>query len=217
MDDDFGQKLILVLQYLLPGFLAAWVYYGLTPVPLPSQFERVIQALIFTLLVQPLAFVTKYLLLGAGTFWPLLPWSATSDVATSVVSAFFLGVVFAAFANNDKFHALMRWMRVTREMSYPSEWFGAFHDHETYVVLHLKEFNKLYGWPSVWPSEPNKGYFLLEEASWLDEQNKETPITNVTHVLVPTSDVQLVEFMQLKEIFKIGNETNSAAIAANAS
>jgi len=107
VDDDVGQKLITLLQYLLPGFFAAWVYYGLTPVPVPSQFERIIQALIFTLLVQPLTFATKFLCLAAGKYWTVSPWSATSEVTASIASAFFLGLVFAAFANNDRFHALI--------------------------------------------------------------------------------------------------------------
>jgi uncharacterized protein DUF6338 len=214
MDNDLGQKLIALLQFLLPGFLAAWVYYGLTPVPLPSQFERIIQALIFTLLVQPLAFVTKCLLLAVGRYWPLFQWSSTSDVTASVMSAFVLGLVFAAFANNDKFHALIRWLRVSRETSYPSEWFGAFSNNDSYVVLHLKNLNRIYGWPTIWPSEPNKGHFVLEQASWLDAENTETQITNVSQVLVPTSVVQLVEFVPLQERSQNGASTKSTATAA---
>jgi len=214
VDDDVGQKLITLLQYLLPGFFAAWVYYGLTPVPVPSQFERIIQALIFTLLVQPLTFATKFLCLAAGEYWTVSPWSATSEVTASIASAFFLGLVFAAFANNDRFHALMRWLRVTRETSYPSEWFNAFHDSEIYVVLHLKDSRRIYGWPTIWPSVPNTGHFVLEEASWLDEKNEQTPITNVSQVLVPAIEVQLIEFVPPQESSENGASAKAAPVAA---
>jgi hypothetical protein len=195
--DDLGQELVTLLQFLLPGFLAAWVYYGLTSFALPSQFERVVQALIFTLLVQPLAFISKFVLLWAGKYWMLLPWSEKAELSTSVVCAFLLGTVFAALTNNDKFHALMRALKVTRETSYPSEWYGAFCNHVTFVVLHLSGSRRIYGWPIEWPSESGNGHFLLEQASWLDKDNKEIPITNVSHVLIAATEIELVEFMDL--------------------
>lgn len=55
----------------------------------------------------------------------------------------------------------------------------------------------MYGWPKEWPSEAGVGHFLSEQASWLDDDNKETPLTNVTHILIPASEVVLVEFMDL--------------------
>jgi len=51
-----SQQVIALLQYLLPGFLAAWIFYGLTSYAKPSNFERVIQALIFTLFIQGMMF-----------------------------------------------------------------------------------------------------------------------------------------------------------------
>lgn len=214
--EDLGQELVTLLQFLLPGFLAAWIYYGLTSFALPSQFERIIQALIFTLLVQPLAFVIKFLLLSVGRHWALLPWSEKAELATSVVCAFVLGALFAAFVNNDKFHALMRRIKVTRETSYPSEWYGAFCNHVTYVVLHLKGERRIYGWPIEWPSESGNGHFLLEQVSWLGDENKEIPITNVTHVLVPASEIELVEFMDLNWRSNNGKEGAQPAAASSA-
>jgi len=45
-DESYAQEItkdfIILVTYLLPGFLAAWVFYGLTSPPKPSQFERVV-------------------------------------------------------------------------------------------------------------------------------------------------------------------------------
>ena len=42
-------KDVLNLIYaLMPGFVAAWIFYGLTAHPQKTPFERTIQALIFT-------------------------------------------------------------------------------------------------------------------------------------------------------------------------
>lgn len=54
MPEEMSKEVVLVLVYLLPGFLAAWVFYGLTSHPKPSQFERVVQAVIFTFVIQTL-------------------------------------------------------------------------------------------------------------------------------------------------------------------
>ena len=193
--ESIGQEVVTLLRYLLPGFLAAWAYYGLTSFELPSQFERVVQALIFTLLVQPLVYAAKAACLFAGQYVALGFWTDSSALTASVAFAFILGATFAAFANNDRFHALMRRLKITKETSYPSEWYGAFCNNVTYVVLHLKDQNRIYGWPREWPSQPGVGHFVLEQSSWLDDENKEIPMANVASVLIPADAVTLVEFM----------------------
>ena len=42
---DWANNTIEVLNFLVPGFIAAAVYYGLTSAPKPNTFERLIQAL----------------------------------------------------------------------------------------------------------------------------------------------------------------------------
>ncbi len=193
--ENLAKNLVSALQYLLPGFLAAWVFYGFTSFPKPSQFERVIQALIFTLIIQLAVFIEKSAALKAGELFLIGDWTNRSELGCSTITAFILGALFAYFANNDKFHKLARKIGLTRETSYPSEWFGAFLKNVTYVVLHLKDERRLYGWPIEWPSEPDKGHFVLEQPSWLDE-DKEIPITGVSSVMVNVKDVKWVEFME---------------------
>jgi len=81
----------------------------------------------------------------------------------------------------------------TRESSYASEWFSAFLNI-TYVVLHLKDERRLYGWPIEWPSEPHNGHFLITDAAWLDG-DKELPIAGVDNILIDAREVKWVEFM----------------------
>jgi hypothetical protein len=192
---DITKDFIAILQYLLPGFLAAWVLYGLTSVPKPPQFERIVQALIFTIIIQSIVFVEKSAVLKMNSILPLCNWDKRSEFLCSIITALFLGVVFAFFTNNDKFHKLARKIGLTKETSYPSEWFGAFLKNVTYIVLHLEDERRLYGWPVEWPSEPDKGHFVLEQASWLDE-DREIPITGVSSIMVNTEDVKWVEFME---------------------
>jgi len=192
--DGVAQDTIALLQYLLPGFLAAWVFYALTSFPKPSQFERVVQALIFTLITQALVFAEKILLLQAGRLVQLGTWTADSDLVASAVTGGILGLSASFAANNDTLHRYLRKARITRETSYPSAWYRAFLSGETFVVLHLKDERRIYGWPQEWPSDPTKGHFVLQQTSWLDGTTN-IPMDGVDAVLVAVEDVELVEFV----------------------
>lgn len=50
--DDLVKEIIPLLQYLIPGFLAAWIFYSLTAFKKPDTFGQIVQALIFTLVIQ---------------------------------------------------------------------------------------------------------------------------------------------------------------------
>lgn len=185
-----------LLQLLLPGFLAAWVFYAFTSYRKPSELERIIQALIFTLLVKAGLTCIRGLLVFVGRRLAVGHWSSDVELLWSISLAFLLGILFSYLANTDHFHRLIRYLRISRETSFPSEWFGAFLRNVTYVVLQLKDERRIYGWPMDWPSTPRMGYFTLREASWLDKDNKEIPIKGVSYVLINSEDVQWVEFME---------------------
>lgn len=192
--ENFAKDFVALLQYLLPGFLAAWVFYGFTSYPKPSQFERVVQALIFTLIIQAAVFAEKWTAYALGKYWALGLWTDQSEMFSATVTAIALGVTFSFFANSDGFHKYVRKLGVTRETSFPSEWFGAFLKNVTYVVLHLEDERRLYGWPIEWPSEPKEGHFVLEQPSWI-VNGKDVPITGVKTIMVNVNDVKWVEFM----------------------
>lgn len=183
-----------VLQVLLPGFLSAWIFYGFTPYTKPAQFERVVQALVFTFIVRAIVFPVREALCYLGRWYSFGIWDSHSDLSLSALIALLIGVGAAYSANNDDVHSLARRLRVTRETSYPSEWFGVFNSDVTYIVLHLHDERRVYGWPREWPSDPSSGHFVLEDVSWLKD-GKDYPITGVQRMLINVKDVKWVEFM----------------------
>lgn len=193
--ENISKDVISILQYLLPGFLAAWVFYAFTSHPKPSQFERVIEALIFTLIIESIVFLEKGALLKFSAVWKIGDWDGYSKAVCSTASAILLGTAFAYYSNNDKFHKMMRRLGITRETSFPSEWFGTFLKNVTYIVLHMKDGRRIYGWPIEWPSVADRGHFLLIQASWL-KGTEEIPITGVESMLIDVKDVRWVEFME---------------------
>ena len=111
----------------------------------------------------------------------------------------------------------MRRAGITKETSYSSEWFGEFSRNVTYVILHLDDERRIYGWPVEWPSSPKKGHFSLVQAAWIADDDEEVPLTGVDSILIAASDVKWVEFMEKRLEQTDGQEgTKSAAAAAKA-
>jgi hypothetical protein len=148
-------------------------------------------------------FVEKAICLKIGIYWNAGNWSEHSEIICSAVNSVILGILFSYYANNDKFHKIIRKIGISRETSFPSEWFGTFSKNVTYIVLHLKDERRIYGWPIEWPSVPDHGHFLLVQASWLVD-SEEIPIKGVESILVDVNDVRWVEFME--KTWEVQNE-----------
>jgi uncharacterized protein DUF6338 len=198
---DLPSKTIVdVMTYLLPGFITAELLYALTPAPRRIPFERVIQALIFTIIIQVGVEATKYGLLKAGQ--RTRSWGAWTDgiaLGWSVGFAFALGLFLAWAANSDRIHFVLRKLRITHQTSYASEWYGQFCRHQGYVVLHLTGNRRLLGWAEEWPSTPDVGHFVIAFGQWLEEENgenKTVDLVGVHRILIKAQDVEMVEMMR---------------------
>jgi hypothetical protein len=196
---ELSKDVVALLQYLLPGFLVAWVFYGLTSHQKPSQFERVVQALIFSLAVRVLVFVERLVLEFIGQWKTLSPWDSDADLACSLLSAIALGVLIAYTINTDRFHTILRNKGLSTRSSHPSEWCGTLSECARYVVLHLKDDRRLYGWPKVWPSDPEKGHFFITVPSWIDADGNDHPLATIEGLLINVADVKWVEFLNKPE------------------
>lgn len=194
-----SKDIIALLQYLVPGFLAAWVVYGLTSHSKPSQFERIVQALIFTVAIQVMVNSERVALEFLGNWISFGPWNKSIDLMWSLISALLLGVLIALLTNTDQLHKCLREKGISTRSAHPSEWCGVLSEHARYIVLHLNDGKKLYGWPNVWPSTPKKGHFFVINPSWLDDDNNELPIDGVEGVLIDVESVKWVEIMKEPE------------------
>ena len=190
-------ELVGALAFLLPGFVAGAIYHALTSHPKPSAFERVIQALIFTAIVQaiatslPSSVRVAEVALGAGVTWDPL-WSTGLAVGVALL--------VVVVVNHDIAHAILRGLRLTRETSYPSPWASSFYRYRgRYVVLHLVGERRLYGWPEEWPNDPvADGYIRIIDGKWLDDDSRggDRDRDAALDILVSVQDVEMVEFVR---------------------
>lgn len=192
-------EIVGLLTFLLPGFVAAAIFYSLTSHPKPNAFDRVVQALIFTVVGQAITAVVV-LSLNENALESYTELGEDRQLVLSVSVAVMLGLIATFVTNNDMLHSILRWLRITRETSYPSEWYSAFSRHSgCYVVLHLQGERRLYGWPVEWPSAPDNGHFRIAHAEWLvDEKGsqKQVPVKGVSAILIPVAAVEMIEFLR---------------------
>ena len=183
-----------ILVVLLPGFVASGVFHSLTSHPRPNEFGLVAESLIFAAIVQTVSELILFAVPG-NSLWADL--ASSSGIVIQVSVALVLGLVLATVFNHDMAHTVLRWLRVTKENAYPSEWYSAFYRHsKSYVVLHLDGERRLFGWPEEWPGRPDRGHFRISEAEWLVDDQR-IPVDGVAATLVPAKDVHMVEFLNM--------------------
>ena len=188
-----SNEAVAILAFLLPGFVSVAIFHMFTSHPKPSEFERIVQALIFTILVQAIAELLLWAgrLLGKGSLW-----EGEFEIVVSVGVAVILGLIAVYFSNSDTLHSLFRYIGITKETSYSSEWYSAFHHNsDCYVVLHLQGQRRLYGWPEEWPSRSDQGHFRIAEGEWLVGDER-IPAKGVVAIVVPAKEVDMVEFLK---------------------
>jgi hypothetical protein len=184
---------------LLPGFLAAGVFYTLTAHPKSSEFERLIQALIFTAILRVMTTTIRGFMIALGKIVVFGTWTDDIELAWSVVLALPVGLIFAYLANYDIFHKFLRRKGVTSSTSYPSQWYSAFAREKRWVILHLTDGRRLSGWPKEWPDQPDKGHFVLDDPAWVLADNDRAPLYQVERFMIPAVDVKMVEFLKADE------------------
>ena len=201
-----AKDLPTLIFLLLPGFISAGVYYTLTAHPKMSEFERLIQSLIFTAFVRLGLILVKPILFNTPGWAVFGRWTVDVEFAWSVGLAIALGLTFAVFSNRDWFHRLSRGFGMSSRTSYPSEWYSACTNHKSrYVLLHLENDRKPRGWPEEWPDQHDKGFFILANAEWVlgDEV---APLYKAKRFLVPASQVIMVEFLLLDDEITISDQ-----------
>jgi hypothetical protein len=219
---EVSKDLILLLQYLVPGFLVAWICFGMTSHQKPSQFERVVQALIYALFVHFFVNGERMLAVWIGKWKSFGAWNSEGELFASLVTAIALGVLFSYLLNSDSLHGILRRFNLSTRSSHPSEWCTAFDTKKTWVVVHLKDDRRLYGWPHIWPSDPTKGHLFIVQGSWLRDEppegdsGDEGTVAEETHemqILVDVVEVKWVEFIKNPEESN-GNQTTVTPVTA---
>ena len=198
--DEISLELLKVLNIVLPGLVATVIFYSLTSHARPSNFQILINALIYTTLASICTDVVNFIfneIYNSLSDSTLEQWDTLMPVGIGII----LGIMTAWILNHDLLHRLFRFTKISFETSYPSEWYSSFvKNWNCYVVLHLKDGRRFYGWPEEWPSDPGDGYFRISEGEWLvsssDEESTDSAKIDVYSLVIPNEIVEMVEFVE---------------------
>ena len=214
---DISKDIILLIQYLAPGFLSAWIFYGLTSYARPNSFERVVQAVIYSLIINIIAPYIRQLIFFIGKYWSLGDWNQSGDLVLSTVIALMLGFILAISSNYDWFHKLLRTFHLSNRSAYPSEWHAVFKTKTTYMIFHLNDERRLLGYPLVWPNDYTNGHFYITNYSWLlddasdDVANVDDQNSLSDGILIPSKDIKMIDILKTEDNHVTSTETTKKA------
>ncbi len=224
--DMLDSGILTVIYRLLPGFVSAWIFYGFTAHPKKDPFERVVQALIFTVLAEFFVLCLSFVFLRIGHYFLFGTW--TEDVAFfwRFVVAVVIGLVATVIVNTNWFRDCQdapwyKWLPkkcrdgfptwFTKRTTYPSEWYSAFHRSPCYAFLNLTGERRLYGWVEEFPDSSSSGHFSIMEPAWVLDDNTLAPVLTIERMLIPAAEVEIVEFeraCQLSDYELMENKQN---------
>jgi hypothetical protein len=106
------------------------------------------------------------------------------------------------------------WFGITKRSSRPSEWYDAFYDADNqFVVVHLKDGRRIYGWAHLYPDLPTEGHLLICDAEWLTDE-PHSPKRPLVRILLAAADVQFIEFIEVESTEK-SNEQSTIEVLPN--
>lgn len=193
-----SEKVLTLVYELLPGFLAAWIFHGLTSHPKASEFERIVQAFVFTGIVKCLVMVLKSWLFKIGRWWPFCGQWLTeqdgfnADVIASFSTAVALGLVVSVAANKDVVHSWLRARGWTLRTSKPSELVNALDKGKGYITLNMKNGDLINGWKNEFPDDED-GYYVVDEPQLMKDGKETIDRRHIERMIVPAKEVLYVQ------------------------
>ena len=172
--EHLGYEAMAVLIFLIPGPFVSFAKNALIyKKGKPEIFDLIVEALIWTLAIygvvsafggsMPMEFsqrkVGEETLYGVSLKGRLV---AVTIVVTLVVTGIYLYAL-----NNDLLTRLLRTLRLTTQTSRYNIWLDTFAVQNNYVILHLSDGRRVFGWVKRYANEPKEGHIYLYNPSWI--------------------------------------------------
>ena len=189
------KELIPILVFLLPGFLTCKVLDILVIRKERDTFDKFVQALVFTFANLALFVVVR----AVVEFFTDVEFDRQSLSVGNVILMTFcsvgIGLACAYEIRNELILGLLHRRNFTKKTYNLSTWIDTFSVSEKFVVVHLEDGRRIYGWPKFYSDEPGERAVFLQDATWLDESNKPLNDPLISILLDEKSGIQFVEFI----------------------
>jgi hypothetical protein len=172
-----------ILLVLLPGFASAYLVQLLAARRRQSELDKVIEALIFSLVLYllTLPFFGYSLPIAwhpgngkqSGGWQIFIVWP---QLLTLALLAVVLGTIYAASINHNWLTTPFRWFKITERSARSSVWNDVFSDLKGFVQVGVSGGRSVIGWIRNYSDEDETTELFLEDAAWVNSDGKEFPI-----------------------------------------
>jgi hypothetical protein len=204
---------LAILFVLLPGFLCAYIAQSLAVRRQQTDTEKVIEALIFSLILYLITL--PFFGFTLPLHWQAGPGNTYQIVANyhHLLSLFALSVAFgtlyAANINHDWLMSLMRLAHVTERTARTSIWNDAFQEISGWVQVGFEDGTQIRGWVRYYSDESGDCSLFLERATWIDGEDREE-IEGPGILLTAAAGIKTVTFFGASE--NEGEDSNPSSL-----
>lgn len=197
-----------LLLFLLPGFVTLKVREALAIVAKTSDFSRVVDAMLFTLLNYAVYFpLATALRFKQFTILSLRADAAGTDIqlAAPYLPALFLipgtaialGVIAGVGTDRDWFYRFKTGLHLTRRPARIDVWADAFYEARgKWILVQLEDGTQIIGWPFRYSDEPEHRQLFLKDARVRQPDGTEYDVNGPGLLLTEASKIKLIEFLE---------------------
>lgn len=194
--------------FLLPGFVTSKVREALAVVAKTSDFSRVVDAMLFTLLNYSIYFpLANALKFKQFTILGLRGESSGADLqlVTPYFPALFLmlgtatalGIVVGMGTDRDWFYKIKTGLHLTRRPARIDVWADAFYEERgKWILVQLEDGTQVIGWPFRYSDEPERRQLFLKDARVRQPDGTEYDVPGPGLLLTEASKIKLIEFLE---------------------
>jgi hypothetical protein len=205
----FSYDVILILVFLLPGFLALAILNIFLVRKNAELSSQIIEALIFTIIIY--AFYSIW--------FDSLPITLSNEDKANIsiniqqiqtlvlicISCIF-PIIISLFVNNDIHMKIARYFKVSSKTARLNVWQDVFCTKRRYLILHFANGRRLFGWPEYYPDLPEEQYLYLKEPAWVNDNNEFMQLTELDGILItPSQEIEMIEFFKSSDSKTGGN------------
>ncbi len=198
-------QVLQILIYLVPGLIAEKMVISLTePVKSQSDISKIINALIFSVLIYVLVYICAndfpiIIKLNNNQF-SKIEYKAIPIVLT-ISFTFLLPVLISILKKYDLHMKLMRIIKITNNTSRRSVWSDIFLNVNSYITINFIDGRRLQGLPTQYSNDPDEPFIYIKKPTWIitDDEGKinELQIDKIDGILItPEMKIESIEIYQ---------------------
>lgn len=201
---------INILFFLIPGFISSFIIDSIIVRKESSTVKRIIESLIFTfiiyLITNAISGIELFASLSSKDGQTVFSFSQNNKfLLTLSLTSLLLPIFIGTVLYHDYHMAILRFLKITDKTSRDTTWQDVFVENKKFIVIHLKDERRIFGWPMYYSNVPENGIIYLYEPSWIDDENNY--IECGTHgILIKSEEIQFIEFLNINNQKGSSNE-----------